>query len=106
MAAIVDRGTAGIDDPSYRNQLSGLARAGRFGAAIAPGKFLNSARRIDEFLLAREKRMTSGANADSNIAACRAGVIHRTAGANHVGFVIFRMNVGFHRRKRSANLTQ
>jgi len=85
-------------------QLSVSAGARRFGAAVALGEFLNPARGIDKFLLASEKRMTSGTNPDSNVATRRPGVINRATRADHVGFKIFRMNVGFHLWKRSANL--
>ena len=80
------------------NQLTFFARARGFGAAVALGEFFHPTGRIDEFLLAGEKRMTSGADTDSNVAPGRAGVIHRAARANHVGLVIFWMNVCFHVR--------
>ena len=50
------------------NELSFLLGAGSFGAAVTAGKFLDSARGIDKLLFAGEKGMTSGTNADLNIA--------------------------------------
>ena len=80
-------------------QLSFLGRAHGFGAAVALGEFFNATGRVDEFLLAGEKRMTSGADTDSNVALGRAGVIHRAARANDIGLRIFRVNACFHVRK-------
>ena len=78
------------------NELSFLLGAGSFGAAVTAGKFLDSARGIDKLLFACEKGMTSGTNADLNIATRRASVIHRAACAHHISFVIFWMNACFH----------
>jgi hypothetical protein len=80
-------------------QLTFFARAGGLGAAVALGEFLNATSRVDKFLFAGEKRMTSGADTDSNVAPGRAGVIHRAARANHVGLMIFWVNACFHVRK-------
>ena len=80
-------------------QLSFFARTRGLGAAVALGEFLNPTSRVDKFLFAGEKRMTSGADTDSNVAPGRAGVIHRTACANHVGLMIFWVNACFHVRK-------
>lgn len=85
-------------------QLSFLFGSRGLGAAVAPGKFLDAASRINEFLFAGEKGMTSCANADLNIAARGAGMIHRTACAYHIGFVILWMNIGLHFWKRARNL--
>lgn len=82
-------------DASYK-KLSFLFRAGSFGAAVTAGKFLDAARGIDKLLFAGEKGMTSGTNADLNIATRGASVIHRTACAHHISFVVFWMNVCFH----------
>ena len=98
IAAVADRGR-GVDDPSYRSQLTFFARAHGFGAAIALGEFFDATGRVDEFLLTGEKRMTSGANTDSNVTARRARVIDRSARANDIGFVIFWVNACFHRQK-------
>src|SRR5438552_11822856 len=76
IAAVADRGR-GVDDPSYRSQLTFFARARSFGAAVALGEFFDATGRVDEFLLTGEKRMTSSANTDSNVTARRARVIDR-----------------------------
>ena len=87
----------------YKN-LTLLGGAGRLGAAVTAREFFNPACRIDEFLLAREKRVARGANADFNVTPGRASVIHRTACANDIGLYVFRMNVRFHVRKGARNL--
>jgi hypothetical protein len=81
-------------------QLSVFAAARGFGAAVTAREFLDPPGRVDEFLFAGEKRMTSGADADFNIRPRRASVIHRAACANDVGIVIFRMNARFHVSKK------
>ena len=78
------------------NELNFLLGAGSFGAAVPAGKFLDPAGRVDKLLFAGEKGMTSSANTDLNIAARGAGMIHRTACAHHISFVVFWMNVCFH----------
>jgi hypothetical protein len=78
------------------NELSFLLEAGSFSAAVTAGKFLDPARGIDKLLFAGEKGMTSGTNADLNIATRGASVIHRAACAHHISFVVFWMNVCFH----------
>ncbi len=98
IAAVAERGR-GVDDPSYRSQLTFFARARSFGAAVALGEFFDATGRVDEFLLTGEKRMTSSANTDSNVTARRARVIDRSARANDIGFVIFWVNACFHRQK-------
>ena len=80
-------------------QLTFFARARGFGAAIALGEFFDATGRVHEFLFAGEKRMTSGANTDSNVGPRRAGVIDRPARADDIGFVILWVNACFHRRK-------
>jgi len=80
-------------------QLTFFARARGFGAAIALGEFFDATGRVHEFLFAGEKRMTSGADTDSNVTTRRAGVIDRAAGADDICFVIFWVNAGFHRQK-------
>ena len=104
VAAVADRGWAGVSDPSYRNQLSFLFSPCGFGAAVAAGKFLDAPGRIHELLFAGEKGMTSSANTDLNIAARGAGMIHRTACARHIGLVILWMNIGLHLWKGARNL--
>ena len=92
-------------DSRYRgDQLSFLFGAGSFGAAVTSGKFLDAPGRIHELLFTGEKRMTSSANTDLNIAARGASVIHRTACAHHIGLVILWMNTGFHLWKGARNL--
>ena len=80
-------------------QLSFFGRAHSFGAAIALGKFFHATGRVHEFLFAGEKRMTSGADTDSDVAPSRAGFINRATRAHDIGFVIFWVNACFHRRK-------
>src|ERR1700730_8584684 len=80
-------------------QLTFFGRAHGFGAAVTLGEFFHAAGRVHEFLLAGEKRMTSGANTDSNVGPRRAGVINRPARADDIGFVILWVNACFHRRK-------
>ena len=80
-------------------QLTFFARAHGFGAAIALGEFFDATGRVHELLFAGEKRMTSGANTDSNVTARRAGMIDRSARANDICLVIFWVNACFHRQK-------
>jgi len=47
-------------------------------------------------LFASEKGMTSGTNADLNIATGGARVIYRAARAYHISLVVFWMNACFH----------
>ena len=86
------------------DQLSFLFSPRSLGAAVAAGKFLDAPSCIYELLFAREKGMTSGANTDLNIAACGAGVIHRTACAHHISLVILWMDTGLHFWKGARNL--
>ena len=86
------------------HQLSFFSGAGGLGAAVTAHEFLNAPGRIYELLFPREKRMTSSANTDSNIAARRARMIHRAARTDDVGFVIFGMNACFHFSQRALNL--
>ena len=83
-------------------QLSFFDRTHRLGAAVAAREFLHPPSRVDEFLFAGEKRMTSGADADFNVANGRAGMINRAARTSDIGLVILWMNVRFHVRKMSA----
>ena len=82
-------------DASYK-KLSFLFGASSFGAAVTAGKFLDTPRGIDKLLFASEKGMTSGTNADLNIATRGASVIHRAACAHHISLVVFWMNACFH----------
>jgi hypothetical protein len=102
LAAVADRGPTGGNDPGYRN-LS-LARASGLGAAVAAGEFFHPPGGVDEFLLASEKRMAGGADADFNISFGRASVINRAARANDIGLLIIGMNVRLHIEKRAQNL--
>ena len=85
-------------------QQSFFGGARGLGAAVAAGKFFHAASGVDEFLFASEKRMTSGANADFNIATGGARVIDRATRTGDIGLVILWMNVRFHIRKRARNL--
>ena len=97
----------GQDAPTERGgyrQLS-FARASGLGAAVAAGELFHAPGGVDEFLLASEKRMAGGADADSNVSFGRASVINRAARANDIGLLIIGMNVRFHIQKRVQNLT-
>lgn len=87
---------------STRSQLSCLAAARSFGAAVATSEFLDSACCIDELLFPGEKRMATSADTDLNVTTRRARVIHRAACADHVGLVVLWMNIRFHVPKTSA----
>jgi hypothetical protein len=93
---------APIERGSY-SQLS-FTRTSGLGAAVAAGEFFHTSGSVDEFLLASEKRMAGGADADSNILFGRAGVINRAAGANHIGLLIIGMNLRLHVEKQAQNL--
>ena len=93
---------SGVDDPGY-SQLS-LARASGLGAAVAASEFFHAPGGIDEFLLAREKRMAGGADANFNVSFGRASVINRTAGANDIGLLIIGVNIRFHVEKRAGSV--
>jgi hypothetical protein len=97
VTGIADRGSVQPRSPPPATvQLSFLLGAGSFGAAVTAGEFLDPARGIDKLLFAGKKGMTSGTNADLNIATRGASVIHRAACAHHIGFVVFWMNACFH----------
>ena len=96
------RQNPGGDNPGY-SQLS-FTRTSGLGAAVAAGEFFHTSSGVDEFLLASEKRMAGGADADSNISFGRASVINRTARANHIGLLVIGVNVRLHVEKRSKNL--
>src|SRR5947207_15653591 len=87
IAAVAERGR-GVDDPSYRSQLTFFARARSFGAAVALGEFFDATGRVDEFLLTGEKRMTSSPNIDSNDTARQTRVIARSASPHDDACVI------------------
>ena len=94
---------AGVSAPATV-QLSFLLGASSFGAAVTAGKFLDPARGIDKLLFAGEKGMTSGTNADLNIATRGARVIGRAACAHHISLVVFWMNACFHLLNRARNV--
>jgi hypothetical protein len=102
--AAVSAANQGAWQKRLYNELSFLFGAGGFRAAVSAGKFLDPARGIDKLLFAGEKGMTSGTNADLNIATCGAGVIHRAACAHQISFVIFWMNACFHLLNGAPNL--
>ena len=56
-------------------QLTLFGGASGLGAAVTARELLDASRRIDEFLLAREKRVTGGANADFNVTPGRTGCV-------------------------------
>jgi hypothetical protein len=98
-------GTAPLRD-DYRIPLSFLDGPSRFRAAVAAREFFNAASRIDKLLFTGEKRMASGADADSNVRTCRAGMVDRTARTDDVAFLIIRMNARFHGREGVRNLSK
>ena len=102
--SIRGRRAAVIDSRYSEVQLSLLAGAGSFGAAVTPGKFLDAACGIDKLLFAGEKGMTSGTNANLNIATRGASMIHRAACAHDIGVIIFGMNACFHLLNGARNL--
>src|SRR5713101_684927 len=87
----------------YRRELT-LRGPRSFGAAVTAGEFFHAPGSIDELLFAGEKWMASGTNTDLNIPTRRAGVIHRAARTNDVGFVVLWMNARFHVWKRARNV--
>ena len=87
------------------NELSFLLSPRGFGAAIAASEFLDAPGSIDELLFTGEKGMTSSTDTDLNIMTRGAGVIHRTARADHVGLVIFWMNPCFHLQNGAWNVS-
>src|ERR1700692_112119 len=80
-------------------QLTFFARSRWFCAAIALGEFFDATGRVHEFLFAGEKRMTSGADTDSNVTTRRAGFIDRAARADDICLAILWVNACFHRQK-------
>lgn len=104
VAAVADRGLAGVNDPSSKTQLSFLRSPHRFGAAVAAREFFHASSGVDKFLFPGKKRMASSADADFNVAARGTGMIDGAARTGDIGLVIFRMNVRFHVWKRARNL--
>ncbi len=85
-------------------QLSLFHGPDSLGAAVAARELLNTTGGVDELLFPREKRMASGADADSNIRARGAGVISRTARTDDIGFLIIRMNIRLHGNNRARTI--
>ena len=102
-SAPADSGTIRLPDKrSGRMKLGLLGQrrlrcAGGANVAVATGKLLNTACRIDELLFTGEVRMAGRADTDLDILASRAGLVGSTAGANDRGGVIFGMKTSFHR---------
>ena len=94
--AAVSAANQGAWQKRLYNELSFLFGTGSFHAAVSAGKFLDPARGIDKLLFAGEKGMTSGTNADLNIATRGARMIHRAACAHDISLIIFWMNACFH----------
>ena len=80
-------------------QLTFFDRAHGFGAAVALGEFFDATGRVHEFLFAGEKRMTSGADTDSNVITRRARFVDRAARTDDICLLILRVNACFHRQK-------
>ena len=78
------------------NNLRLFGRASGLGAAVTAREFFHAPGGIDEFLLAREKRMAGSADADFNVSFGRASVINRAARANDIGLLIIGMNIRVH----------
>jgi hypothetical protein len=69
--------------------------------AVLFHEFFNPARRIDQFLLAGEKRMTTGANFYLYFLVNRSHRHLAAAGAGSDNFVVLWMNIFFHRCETS-----
>ena len=80
-----------------RHQRLFCGRGFRRFLGIAAIESIDTARRVNQFLLAGKKRMTRRANFDVQIAFTRRTRLESfAAGAGHCDFFIFRMNSGFH----------
>jgi hypothetical protein len=101
--ALSRRGQAAPTERGGYSQLS-FTRTSGLGAAVAAGEFFHTPGSVDEFLLASEKRMAGGADADFNISFGRASVINRAARTNDIGLLVIGMNVRLHVEKRAENL--
>ncbi len=79
-------------------ELSGglFGYADSLGAAETARELLDAACRIDKFLLAGEKRVAGGADADLEFTPGRAHVIDGAAGAGDGGLDVIWMNLCFH----------
>jgi hypothetical protein len=101
--ALGHRGQRAPTERGGYSQLS-LTRASGLGAAVTASEFFHPAGGIDEFLLAREKRMAGGADADFNVSFGRASMINRAARANDIGLLVIGMNVRLHVKKRAKSI--
>ena|SRR5436309_13779312 len=80
-------------------QLTFFDRAHGFGAAVTLGEFFDATGRVHEFLLAGKKRMTSGADTDSDVSTRRARLVDRAARTDDICLLILWVNACFHRQK-------
>jgi len=69
---------------------------GQLAGAKAAGELLDATSGIDKFLLAGEKGMAGGANAEADILLGGACMIDRAAGADDLAFHVFGVDIGFH----------
>ena len=92
------------DARDLTGQLTFFRSTSSLGAAVTAREFFHAARCVDELLLTREKRMTSGADADSNVGTSRAGMVNRAARAHDIALLIIWMNARFHGREGAQNL--
>src|SRR5258708_2118267 len=99
VAAMADRGGPGSATPATA-ELRSFASARGLRAAVAARELLHPSGGINEFLLAGEKRMAGGTDADFNVSLGGAGMINRAARANDIGHLIIGMNVRLHVEKR------
>jgi hypothetical protein len=88
-----------VMDRRYRTEPLRFDRARGFSAAVTARELFNAAGGVDELLFTGKERVTSGTDADANIAPSRTGVIHRSAGAHDIGFLVIWVNVRFHLEK-------
>jgi hypothetical protein len=73
-----------------------LRDGGRGLLCVALVVSLDATRRVDQLLLAREKRMTVGANFQFQVADRRASFERVAAHACNDGFLVLRVNACFH----------
>ena len=101
--ALSRRGQRAPTERGGYSQLS-LTRASGPGAAVTASEFFHPAGGVDEFLLAGEKRMAGGTDADFNVSFGRASMINRAARANDIGLLVIGMNIRLHVKKRAENI--
>jgi len=80
---------------------TGRGGLGSLGLQHALLEFIDAPRGIDEFLRAGVKGMADVANAQQNNGAGGAGLDDVATGATDFRFLIFRMNVSFHKRREN-----